>query len=111
MPWFGAALITYGWCYPRFLDSQPFAAYALAAPIGLVPCPTLAVLVGLALRKPRLFSGVWMRTLAAAGVFYGAFGVLRLGVRLDVGLLLGSMAPLRVVSTASTDLAYQPATA
>jgi hypothetical protein len=49
--------------------------------------------------------------LVAAGVFYGAFGVLRLGVGLDVGLLAGAMALFRVARTATTTLAYRTATA
>ena len=111
MPWFGAALIAYGWCYPHFLESQPLIAYAVAAPLGLVPCPTLALLIGLALRKPRLFSGPWLMALVAAGAFYGAVGVLRLVVYLDVGLFVGAMALLRVFRTASTEAAYRTATA
>lgn len=103
MPWLGAGVLAYGWVYPHFLESAPAVAYAVASPIGLVPCPTLAVLVGIALRRPRVFSRLWLRALVAAGVFYGAFGVVRLGVWIDIGLVAGALALLRIVGTARTD--------
>ncbi len=103
MPWLGAGMIAYGWVYPHFLESAPIVAYAVAAPTGLVPCPTFAVLIGLALRQPRLFSSLWLRALVAAGVFYGVFGVVRLGVWIDIGLLAGALALLYVAGVARTD--------
>jgi hypothetical protein len=89
--WTGAALIAYGWVYPHFLDA-PAVTYLYAAPLGLVPCPTLSVVIGLALLGGGLGMRAWTLTLAGLGLFYGVFGVLRLGVLLDVGLVAGAVA-------------------
>ena len=95
----GGSLVAFGWLYPHFLESKPLIAYFAAAPTGLVPCPTLAVLIGVTLLKPQWFSRVWATTLAAYGLFYGVFGALRLHVWLDLGLIAGAALLLRVTST------------
>jgi hypothetical protein len=101
----GVTAIGFGWVYPHFLEGAP-SAYLYAAPVGLVPCPTLAVAVGFALLGGGLGARAWSLTLAGLGLFYGLFGVLRLGVYLDVGLVVcaGALAAValrsRVVSTA-----------
>jgi hypothetical protein len=87
----GVAMIAFGWLYPHFLKG-PATAYLYASPMGLVPCPTLAVAIGFALLGNGLGSRVWSLALAALGLFYGLFGVLRLGVFLDIGLVGGAVA-------------------
>jgi hypothetical protein len=87
----GVAMIAFGWLYPHFLKG-PAIAYLYASPVGLVPCPTLAVAIGFALLGNGLGSRAWSLTLAALGLFYGVFGVLRLGVFLDIGLVGGAVA-------------------
>jgi len=87
----GVALIAFGWVYPHFLDG-PAVAYLYASPVGLVPCPTLAMGVGFALLGNGLGSRAWGLTLATVGLFYGLFGVLRLAVFLDIALVAGAMA-------------------
>jgi hypothetical protein len=86
----GSGLIAFGWLYPHFLQSQPLFMYAFVAPTGLIPCPTLAVLTGVTVLLSGL-SRSWSIVLGVFGLFYGAFGVLRLGVWLDVGLLGGAV--------------------
>lgn len=85
----GVASIAFGTFYPHFLSGAP-VAYAYAAPVGLIPCPSLALVIGFTLLGNGLGSRTWSLTLAAFGLFYGLFGVLRLGVYLDVGLLIGA---------------------
>jgi len=87
----GVAMIAFGWLYPHFLEGHA-TAYLYASPVGLIPCPTLAVAIGFALLGNGLGSRVWSVTLAAVGLFYGLFGVLRLGVFLDIGLVGGALA-------------------
>jgi len=87
----GVALIAFGWVYPHFLEG-PAIAYLYASPVGLVPCPTLALVIGFALLGNGLGSRVWGVALAAVGLFYGLFGVLRLAVFLDLALVGGAMA-------------------
>jgi hypothetical protein len=88
--WAGLAMVTFAWVYPHFLEGNP-ARYLYEAPLGLVPCPTLAMAIGLALlfdlgrRAQRL-------TLAGAGIAYGLYGAFGLGVVLDVALFAGATA-------------------
>ena len=98
----GAILLAFGWGYPHFLSGHASIEYLYAAPTGLVPCPTLSLVIGLALLANGFGSRVWSLTLAAVGLFYGAFGALRLGVTMDWVLLLGAAALLvnAVTSTA-----------
>jgi hypothetical protein len=86
----GGALTGFGWFYPHFLITETWLAYTYASPFGLLPCPTLSVVVGLTLAFGRLRSSSWNAVLAAAGALYGAIGVFRLGVVLDVWLLAGA---------------------
>jgi hypothetical protein len=89
--WLGVAMIAYGWVYPHFLEA-PLFAYVYSAPVGLVPCPSLAIVIGLTLLGGGLGSRSFSLALATLGLVYGLFGVLRLGVHLDVGLIAGALA-------------------
>jgi hypothetical protein len=87
----GAPLIAFGWLYPHFVDVAHWTRYAFSAPLGLVPCPTLAALVGFTLVARLFESRLWTGALLAAAVLYGTIGVFVLGVPLDYGLLAGSV--------------------
>jgi len=82
--WVAAALIVYGGLYPHFLHA-PAIAYVAAAPVGVIPCPTLAMLAGLALLA-NVQSRSVLLALAVWSLVYGAIGLLWLGVLLDLGL-------------------------
>jgi hypothetical protein len=86
----GAVLIAFGWVYPHFLDDRSPLLYLVAAPVGLVPCPTLAVATGLALIDGARPGRAWTLVLAGLAGFYALFGMLRLGVWLDAPLLIGA---------------------
>ena len=86
----GALVVLYGLVYPHFLSSGPWTAYLYAAPFGVLPCPTVAVVIGFTLMFGRFGSTLWTATLVAAGLAYGVFGVIRLGVLLDAGLLVAA---------------------
>ncbi len=87
----GASLIAFGWVYPHFLANGTWLEYLYAAPAGLIPCPTLSVLVGLTLLAAGFSSRSYALTLGFLGLFYGAFGAFRLGVTIDIVLLTGSV--------------------
>lgn len=99
----GLAAIAYGWLYPHFLRAH-WSAYLYAAPVGIVPCPTLAVAIGLALLGHGLGARAWSLALALLGVFYGLFGVLGLGVHLDLGLVAAA-AILAITALGSRSIA------
>jgi hypothetical protein len=86
----GVTMLAFGWFYPHFLDAEPWPIYAVAAPMGLLPCPTLSVLIGASLLARGFGSKAWSGLLSAAGAFYAGFGALRLGVRMDFILGGGS---------------------
>lgn len=90
----GAAMVAFGWVYPHFLAGAPTIAYLYAAPTGLIPCPTLAAVTGLALLGGGLGARAWPLLLAAAGLLYGVIGALGLGVGIDALLLAGAAALL-----------------
>lgn len=86
----GAVLLGFGWAYPHFLEGSALA-YLYAAPLGLVPCPTLSAVIGLGLLLGGLGAWGWSWSLAVAGLLYGLFGALRLGVTIDVVLVAGAV--------------------
>ncbi|MCC6455938.1 MAG: hypothetical protein IT328_13380 [Caldilineaceae bacterium] len=87
----GVLMFLFGWLYPHFLDTSSFLPYLYAAPTGLVPCPTLSILIGLSLMVGGFDSRSWSLVLSATGIFYGLFGAVRLGVTIDWVLLLGAL--------------------
>jgi hypothetical protein len=86
----GVAFVVFGWTYPHFVSADSWTTYVYASPFGILPCPTLSVVIGTTLLFPGLRTRSWTTTLVAAGLLYGAIGLFRLGVVLDWGLLLAS---------------------
>lgn len=86
-----AAMLTVAWVYPEFLAIDAPLAALYATPMGLLPCPTLALVVGASLWWRSLDSRPWMMVVAAAAAFYGVFGAFVLGVRIDLFLLAGAV--------------------
>ena len=87
----GGAMIAFGWVYPHFLEAGSPWRYLYAAPTGLLPCPTLSVIIGFALLADGLGSRALLTLLGLYGLFYSVFGLLSLGVGLDAGLFFGAM--------------------
>lgn len=87
----GAVLLAVGWSYPHFLQADHWTAYLYAAPLGILPCPTLSALVGYTLVFGLYRSIVWVSALTATSLFYGVIGVFTLRVELDYALLAGAM--------------------
>jgi hypothetical protein len=87
----GAALVAFGWVYPHFLHASAWTAYLYEAPLGLVPCPTLSLVVGVSLVLGSLGSRTWAVIVASAGLLYGAMGFFVLGVTIDLVLVAGSV--------------------
>lgn len=95
----GASLIVFGSTYPHFVAANSWTEYVYAAPLGLLPCPTLAVTIGITLMFGLFRVKAWSAALLAAGFLYGAIGIVRLGVILDALLVLGVAALALVVFT------------
>jgi hypothetical protein len=80
-----------GWTYPHFLVASSPVAYLYAAPTGLIPCPTLAMVIGISLAVDQLGSRAWSWLLGSAAAFYGVFGVIILRVSMDAILMAGAV--------------------
>lgn len=93
----GALLFGFGWSYPHFFEGEPGTAYLYAAPLGLIPCPTLSVLVGMATIFRGFESRAWSVVLSSVALFYGLFGSLYLGVTVDWILVGGAVTLLILV--------------
>jgi hypothetical protein len=87
----GAVMFTFGWVYPHFLETESFILYLFSAPTGLIPCPTLSIVIGLSIILGSFDNRVWSFVLAIMGVFYGVYGATLLGVALDWTLLIGAL--------------------
>jgi hypothetical protein len=90
----GILMIVFGLVYPHFINAGSFLKYLYASPAGLIPCPTLSILIGFLLLYNGLGSQSITLTFIAFGLFYGIFGVLKLAVYLDIFLIFGSIALL-----------------
>jgi hypothetical protein len=86
----GLLLIVYGLSYPEFLNANSLFEYVCATPAGLIPCPTLAILIGFTLLFRGFGSLIWTMMLSVSGMFYGLFGVFYLHVFLDWFLVVGA---------------------
>lgn len=86
----GIAMVIFGLAYPHFLQVNSLLTYLFASPAGLIPCPTLAVLIGVLLMTNGLGSRGLMLTGIGFATFYGLIGVIWLGIALDLGLLIGA---------------------
>jgi hypothetical protein len=79
--------IIIGFWYPDFVKTTPIALL-LVSPAGIVPCPTLLIVLGLlTLTYPRVNKTQYTIT-AIIGVFYGFTGVFQLKVFLDIALII-----------------------
>jgi hypothetical protein len=86
----GVLLILYGSVYPHFVEG-PWYRALYAAPVGVLPCPTLAVAAGLTLIIGGFGSRALPAVLAVWTAFYALFGIFRLGVTLDAGLFVAML--------------------
>jgi hypothetical protein len=86
----GVLMIASGWVYPHFVEVDRWWHFLYEAPLGLLPCPTLSVLIGLALLGGGLGSSAWASAVSLLGLFYGVFGAWYLGVSADWVLCAGS---------------------
>jgi hypothetical protein len=87
----GILMVVFGLVYPHFISADSFLKYFYTSPVGLIPCPTLSILIGFLLLYNGFGSQSITITFIAFGLFYGIFGVLKLAVYLDVFLILGSI--------------------
>lgn len=103
----GVGLVVFGWTYPHFVTADSWSTPLYAAPLGLIPCPTLSAVVGLSLMLNGLGSRAWSSVLSAAGIAYGMLGFFWLDVAIDIVLVAGA-GVLGAVAVASSGLSASP---
>lgn len=86
----GVILFLFGWVYPHFLDTPSFLPYLYASPTGLIPCPTLFIVIGVFLILNGLGSRALSLILGLSGLFFGVIGAFQLRVSIDTVLSLGA---------------------
>jgi hypothetical protein len=87
----GTMMIAFGLVYPHFVNATSILDYLYRPPTGLLPCPTLSLLIGVGLAVNGLDARGWSLLLSVAGLLYGVIGAFRLGVQIDIVLLIGSL--------------------
>lgn len=87
----GLLLVAFGAVYPHFLAATTWTAYLYQAPLGLIPCPTIAAMAGVTLMTDGFQSKAWSGGIALLAIFYGLIGVLVLGVLIDVALIVAAV--------------------
>lgn len=106
----GTVIFLSGFFYPHFLE-QGLWSYLYAAPVGLVPCPTLLTMTGFVLVFDTKQSKSWFVVLTVVDLFYGVFGVMKLNVYLDLILIAGAIALfLQIIMAASFEKKLQYST-
>ncbi len=94
-PWWvlvaGVFMFVFGWIYPHFLDASSSYSFLYSSPIGVIPCPTLSIGIGLASILTSFNSRKISLILDIAGVVYGLTGFAMLGVTIDLILLFGAV--------------------
>jgi len=90
----GILMIVFGLFYPHFTQGDSFMKYFYASPAGLIPCPTLSIIIGFLLLYNGLGSQAITLLVVIYGLFYGLFGTLRLAVYPDIFLIFGSVSLL-----------------
>ena len=79
----GALIFVFGWVYPHFIEASSFWPYLYSSPIGLIACPTLSIVIGLAIILIGLESRAWSLVLGITGFVFGITGAIWLGVQID----------------------------
>lgn len=87
----GLGAVGYALAYPHFVTIAAWSDLGLV-PTGVLPCPSLALTVGFGLLGNGFGSRAWSWLAATAAALYGVFGVVRLGVWLDLGLVAAAVA-------------------
>jgi NADH:ubiquinone oxidoreductase subunit 6 (subunit J) len=107
-PWWaliaGAFMFVFGWVYPQFLDASSLYSFIYSSPVGIIPCPTLSIGIGLVMILNSLGSRKVSLILGVSGILYGITGVVQLGVTIDLVLLLGSVVMLIIFVIMLLDL-------
>lgn len=86
----GVATLLYALFYTHFTPIRSWTDVWMT-PIGVLPCPTMALVIGLGLMAGGFRSRAWSLTAAVLGLGYSLFGVFVLKVQWDLGLFAAAV--------------------
>jgi hypothetical protein len=88
---FGILGLVFGFWYLHWVESPAWLNAFLYSPLGVVNCPTMVTLCGFLIlsRKPR--SALLEAAVSLTTLYFGFFGILRLGAYVDAVLIVCSL--------------------
>ena len=85
---FGILGLVFGFWYLHWVESPVWLNALLYSPLGSLNCPTMVTICGFLCLSQRPRSAVLEASVALMTLYFGFFGILRLGAYVDVALIL-----------------------
>jgi len=85
---FGILGLVFGFWYLHWVESPVWLNALLYSPLGVVNCPTMVTICGFLCLTQNPRSAVLEATVALITLYFGFFGIFRLGAYVDVALIL-----------------------
>lgn len=85
---FGILGLVFGFWYLHWVESPVWLNAFLYSPLGAVNCPTMVTVCGFLCLSQKPRSAVLEATVALMTLYFGFFGIFRLGAYVDVSLIL-----------------------
>jgi hypothetical protein len=80
--------LVFGFWYPHWVESPVWLNAFLYSPLGSLNCPTMVTICGFLCLSEEPRSRILETTVAVITLYFGFFGILRLGAYVDVALIL-----------------------
>lgn len=85
---FGILGLVFGFWYLHWVESPVWLNAFLYSPLGVVNCPTMVTVCGFLCLSQKPRSAMLETTVALITLYFGFFGIFRLGAYVDVALIL-----------------------
>ena len=85
---FGILGLVFGYWYLHWVESPVWLNALLYSPLGAVNCPTMATICGFLCLSQKQRSAILEATVALITLYFGFFGIFRLGAYVDVVLII-----------------------
>jgi hypothetical protein len=87
-PFFGILGLVFGFWYLHWVESPIWLNALLYSPLGVVNCPTMVAICGFLCLSQKPRSAILEAAVALITLYFGFFGIFRLGAYVDVSLIL-----------------------
>jgi hypothetical protein len=106
---FGILGLIFGFWYLHWVESPVWLNAFLYSPLGAVNCPTLVTICGFLCLSQKPRSALLETAVALITLYFGFFGIFRLGAYVDVSLILcGLFLIVRLSSYLSYEHVFRP---